>query len=224
MLADINQRVMIAAAPWCGRLVELDAQGERRCMVRVKTLSIEGLNNALEIIGGVLVTDELLSRLEPAELAMVLGHEIAHVVLGHTMARVRRLSPKTPADVMTVLESETLAPRHDTPVDRRRQELDADALGLYIGGLAGYPVGAAAELVRAATIADAGEHSATHPSHRQRVLQAQARARAFCLALREGKLAVPAESRLRPEAAYRRELVASLQRRLDVGRVCVDVP
>ncbi|MFY9514358.1 MAG: M48 family metalloprotease, partial [Rubrivivax sp.] len=145
-LQRVGERLLQAAAPWCGSFSDLDVQGVRRCTLRIAALQMGGAGNAHAFFTASVVADRLVEQLDDAELALVLGHEVAHIVLGHMLAGLRAAG----ADARALDLVATLAPlpHAGTPTAPHTLELDADALGLVFAGLAGYPLAAAPRLWR----------------------------------------------------------------------------
>lgn len=165
-------------------------------------------------VGMMLISKGAMEALTEDELAHFLGHEIAHFAMGHLLFKLRQLPPDLVAQAAARMQKSVpeyldglasfVPPAHpDTPVDPHERERDADTLGLYLAGLAGYPVGAQASMwARLATQPDwTSEASDTHPAFADRGAYAQAIALRFCDQLRTGQALVPDLARLRPRAA-----------------------
>lgn len=204
-LARVDAALRRVAAPWCGRLAELDKQGERRCTVSFDSLGAAGVGNAFAMFGMTFITDELLAALSVDELAAVMGHELAHLVLGHGVFTLRRQQAEAPSDdaslLLSLAESAGVEPHAQTPADPRAQELDADTLGLVFAGMAGYDVRRGAALWRTAArrIPGWSSHgSASHPGDARRLANAQGVATAFCRAAATSRPPWPATERLLP--------------------------
>ena len=204
-LARVDAALRRVAAPWCGRLAELDTQGQRRCNVSFKNFNLGGAGNAFAWLGMTGITDELLAALSVDELAAVMGHELAHLVLGHAVFNLRQQQANAADPELTTLlslaESFGVEPHDDVPRDPRAQELDADTLGLVFAGLAGYDVRRGASLWRtaAARIPGWAAHGgATHPSDARRLTNASRAANAFCRAAAAARPPWPATERLLP--------------------------
>lgn len=214
-LHEVHARLSLAAAPWCGKATELRADGRRRCTLPVTLLPAGQSAQALQLFSSVAVTASLLRALDADELAVVVGHEIAHFVLGHGRARSRQLTPAQPGyPVLDVLLGNMPQPHADTPTEGPAQELDADALGQLFALRAGYAPLAAARLFaqapqRLAGWQDAAAGSASHPPTPERAQALAARAEALCQRLRAGQPLLPAEERLLPAEDYRREEAAA---------------
>lgn len=204
-LNRINEQLGRVAAPWCGQLAEFDAQGVRRCTIKVASVDQGDVPFAGTLGGGIWITDAMLRPLTSDELAIVLGHEMAHIVLGHALVSVRHEREgqvgRHTDGLTTLMESTSVTPRDDTPTDRKAQELDADALGLVFAGLAGYDVRQGAALWGAGGRRLPGFESpttATHPASSTRLARASASAKNFCDAVRAGRMPLPAVERLQP--------------------------
>jgi predicted Zn-dependent protease len=204
-LARVDASLRRVAAPWCGRLAELDAQGQRRCTVSFDSLGPVGVGNAFSLLGMARITDELLAALSVDELAAVMGHELAHLVLGHAVFTLRRQQADAPSDArgmqLSMAESFGVEPHEQTPTDPRAQELDADTLGLVFAGMAGYDVRRGAALWRTAARRIPGwsaHGSASHPGDARRLANASSVAAGFCRAAAASRPPWPATERLLP--------------------------
>lgn len=186
-LARVHERLALAAGPWCDRAAELGTDGQRRCTLRVLVVEAEQAN-AAQFADTVLLLRPLLEALDEPTLAVALGHEIAHLVLGHGR---RRLAAGHP----------------DTPADPKAQELDADALGLLLAMRAGYPATAGARLFESVPhLPGWGPASdATHPAPPDRAAALREVARQACATLAAGAPLMPQPVRLLPLAEHRRD-------------------
>ena len=79
-LARVETSLRRVAAPWCGRLAELDAHGQRHCTVSFESLGPVGAGNAFSFLDSARITDELLAALSVDELAAVMAQEAEQVV------------------------------------------------------------------------------------------------------------------------------------------------
>lgn len=161
--------------------------------------------------GSVYLTVGLLDRLESeAELAQVLGHEIAHVVLRHGLkvSESRRTSMVTAhiADLLLFGTSIAYLPYIASVASySREQEDEADRFGLGAVAAQGYDPNAALsifermELVKKGESLDGSWYS-SHPAN-------AARRDALKALLREGKVTAPAATR---DASRYRTQVASV--------------
>jgi len=199
VLARVQERISLAAAPWCDRAAELGIDGVRRCVLDVKFIDDGSAPaaHAIQFSSSIALTRSMLISLDEDALAIVLGHEVAHLVLGHGVLRMRQeLAPTQPA------------PHPQTPTDPRAQEFDADALGLVFAVRAGYAAHAGARFFERAASASPGwarRNGTTHPSLPARARALAALAAVLCQALNEGKAPLPTEERLLPQAEHRRE-------------------
>lgn len=146
--------------------------------------------NAFALPGGkVAVYTGLLNlHLSDAELAAVLGHEIGHVLAQHTRERLsEQLGVKLGLDLAGL--SGRLGPNAMQAVDlavgigiglpfERRQETEADDIGLDLMARAGYDPRAAVALWKKMMAAAGPSHTpellSTHPSDEQRIRNIEA--------------------------------------------------
>jgi Zn-dependent protease with chaperone function len=226
-LAQVDAALRRVAAPWCGRLAELDAQGQRRCTVSFQSLGPAGAGNAFAMFDMTAITDELLAALSVDELAAVMGHELAHLVLGHAIFKLRQQQSVAPGEAismqLSLAESIGVEPHEHTPADPRQQELDADTLGLVFAGLAGYDVRRGAALWRTAARrvpAWTAHGSATHPSDARRLANASAVAAAFCRAAAASRPPWPATERLLPAYELSRDEATRALAPAALARAC----
>lgn len=219
-LQRVAERLRVAAAPWCGSQSELDVQGVRRCVLPIRSFAAGDLANAFSFFGGSNITTALLRQLDEPQVAAVVGHEIAHHVLGHGRVRLQQQAPHLASHPLTDL----LPQAHpDTPLALQAQEFDADTLGFFLAMLAGYPVDQALALfdrLPAALQAEMGGSNASHPPVGARRQAVVTQAAAWCPALRSAGGNLPLPERLLPEADYRRDEVQALARRVDADRLC----
>jgi Zn-dependent protease with chaperone function len=226
-LARVEADLRRVAAPWCGRLAELDAQGRRHCTVPFESFGSAGAGNAFAFLGKAGITDELLTVLSVDELAAVMGHELAHLVLGHGLFRLRQqlaAAPGAPGNqFLPLLEQSSVEPHSQTPADPRAQELDADTLGLVFAGMAGHDVRRGAALWRTAARRVSGwaaHGSATHPDTVRRLANATAVADAFCRAAAASRPPWPAAERLLPAYELSRDEARQQLDRAALARAC----
>lgn len=214
-------RLQRVAAPWCGEQTFRDSEGRMRCRVLLAVLPHSVPAGAMGP-GLLTLSQGALDLLPEDELAHVLAHEFAHFVLGHPLIALRRLRPDQLARAAERAGKNTsefldwmamgIPPVHaETPTDRHEIERDADTLGLYLAGLAGYPVAAQASLWKRLAEYPAlnAAATATHPSMPDRSAHLHRVALRFCEQLLEGHALVPDAERLRPSMAP--EEVASLR-------------
>lgn len=154
--------------------------------------------NAFALPGGyIYVTRGILALAnDTSELAAVLAHEIAHVVLKHARARTNRIKTTEivdrvvtgvfGADVST--DQTANKARVSLAAFSQAQELAADKEGILIAGRAGYDPHAAARFLSAMgrfakySVGDAdqeGDFLSSHPSTPDRIQKATENARAF---------------------------------------------
>lgn len=219
-LHRVTERLQMAAAPWCDRLAEIGPDGRRRCTVPMRVMDAGDLRNAMAFLGNHYVTDAMLALLDEDELAHVLGHELAHTVLAHATVTLRR----DPAlhKLLPLVEIGLPLPHDEAAATPHEQELDADALGLYFAGLAGYPVRAQQTwwLRMPALLPEWNKENSSHPLPARRAAAAAAQARRFCAQLSAGELLQPDAARLRIAYENREDELRLQQRGLDAARVC----
>ncbi|MCZ8236211.1 MAG: M48 family metalloprotease [Inhella sp.] len=216
----VVKRLSWSAGPWCDRMADLDANGVRRCRPSVKMVD-ELPTAAYAFMGQQRINRSSMERVNEPQLAAVLGHEMAHSLLGHGLFNVRRLSPHA-IHLLGLLERSEPHPHPDTPDDPRARELDADLLGLYLAGLAGYRV------FEVATMADRlpdlhptyADVTSTHPKAKERKELLYRAAVRFCEQLRKGQLLQPDPVRLHVTYESREEEVRARQNLLVADDVC----
>lgn len=230
-LARVETALSRVAAPWCGRLAALDAQGQRRCTVSFESLGPAGAGGAFALLDMTHITDELLAVLSIDELAAVMGHELAHLVLGHGLFKLRQqqaLAPNEMRDMaLSLAERVGVEPHEHTPADPRAQELDADTLGLVFAGMAGYDVRRGAALWRTAAARIPGwtaHGGATHPADARRLANATQAATAFCRAAAASRPPWPAEERLLPAYELSRDEALRLLDPTALAKACGKLP
>lgn len=160
----------VIAAQRTGRLVEL-----RLVVVRDPAI------NALSFPGGtVVVSESFIDRLGlgPAELAFVLAHEAAHVLLQHErqgltsmLALIPSRAQRTPRDVYVEIEFNYFAMSDAMQLVFHQVEHDADELGLQLAALAGYPPQAQLRFLEQVAARDLPLQSmlSSHPDMRSRL-------------------------------------------------------
>lgn len=216
VLQRVAARISESAGPWCGRSSELRADGRRVCTLSVVLLedrgAVEQASQLLDLVG---VTRSLLSVLDEDQLAVVVGHEFAHLVLGHGQLRARAMQAggdRAPAALQYLLEAVGNAPHDQAPIDPRDQEQDADALGLLFAMRAGYAARAGESLFGSALLRAAKwTHSGglTHPASAKRSLALRDLAMSLCVDVARQRPLMLNDDRLLPLSEYRREEAAS---------------
>ena len=186
--SDPNAEFVIAHI--VGRL--LTAAGQPNTQYTVTILDTADVN-AFALPGGyIYVTRGILALAnDESEIAAVLAHEIAHVVLHHARARSNKLQADQLVDkVMTGVLGNTDSQAQERSklsmaAFSQQQELDADRKGIEIAGKAGYDPLAAARFLSAmgrfskfssGDAAQADDFLASHPSTPDRIQKASATA------------------------------------------------
>jgi len=188
--SDPNAEFVIAHI--VGRL--LTAAGQPNTQYTVTILDTADVN-AFALPGGyIYVTRGILALAnDESEIAAVLAHEIAHVVLHHARARSNKLQADQLVDkVMTgVLGNSDSQAQERSKISMaafsQQQELEADQKGIEIAGKAGYDPLAAARFLSAmgrfskfstGDAAQADDFLSSHPSTPDRIQKATATAQA----------------------------------------------
>lgn len=139
--------------------------------------------NAIALPGGRLfLSDSMLSLCdrERDELAFVLGHEIAHIVLGHTWDRMFNETVLRAAALATSRVGQLGAWLHQRGfallrnAHAREQELAADDLGWRLAAAAGFPRNAAQKCLQRMAVLETdkgalGEYLGSHPAAQERI-------------------------------------------------------
>ncbi len=189
--------------------VTLSVPVERTCAIGIRAQASDTVS-AFAVGRSVTVTRGMLRFADDRELALVIGHEIAHIALGHTLAAPAAAGAPagggTPAGGGAPAASPApTPPQQATPEQRalsQQRELDADLAGLALAASAGFQVQDAAQFWRrmAAAYPATIQHSQmrTHPGSPERFiamdrasrdLQAKVAARAPLTALsKDGRL------------------------------------
>ena len=178
--------VEAAVARVVSRLVAASDDPSRRYRITILNSPVA---NAFALPGGYLYVTRGLIALtnEPSELAAVISHEIAHVVLNHAIERAKvveqaNIVERVAADVLSdPVESETArsGSRLTLATFSRNQEIEADRVGITIAGRAGFDPFAASRFLdkleayaafRSAVGSndDAAGFLASHPAARER--------------------------------------------------------
>ena len=141
------------------RLLDVTVQPYQVCAFRVNYVYSDMLN-AYATPDAVNFTDGILRfATQDHELATIMGHEIAHIVLRHPQQKAEQIKNGKPT-----------ADAH-----AKDKENDADYLGLYFAAAAGYDIDPAPEIWRRmatrvpSTIQDS--HTSSHPSSPERFLR-----------------------------------------------------
>ncbi len=159
-----------------GQKIKLTINGVAACKYSVQMVINESVN-AFASFEGVLITTGMIRFCETdKKLALVIGHEIAHIALGHLTKGIINRIPGTILDVILIattgVDSQGALGDLTGLVFSKAFEQEADYAGLYILARAGYDITGAAYFFRHM----AGEHPesirgdffATHPSWPER--------------------------------------------------------
>ena len=150
-----------------GQRLELALTPVPLCTLALRYAISDAVNAAAGLGQLVVASGMLRFAVDDADLALVLGHEVAHAVLRHpeSVAEAARARGEISSDA-------------ERDPYRQDKERDADRLGLYLTAAAGFDVSRAADLwrrmaARAPGAIQAG-FGATHPSTPERFLLLQA--------------------------------------------------
>ena len=193
--AYFDTKLELSVARIVGKLVAVSPNPEQ-------TFNITLLNspqiNAFALPGGYLyITRGLLALAnDSSELAAVIAHEMAHVIANHGIERARleareALASRVISEVWrdkADVEQSKLRGKLRLAQFSREQELEADAIGIKLLGLAGFDPYAAVRFQRAMSANSAFQRNsggtdgsldflASHPSAPQRQAMAEAKAR-----------------------------------------------
>jgi predicted Zn-dependent protease len=141
--------------------------------------------NAFALPGGFIFASRSileLCRWNSDEIAFLLGHEMAHVIRGHTIERIVTNSAISTVSRATPMRGvlggwlQTVGVRFLETAYSRDQELEADRLGVRLATAAGYGAEGATQLLsRLAKLKEPsdplklGEYFSTHPSSEVRI-------------------------------------------------------
>jgi membrane-associated protease RseP (regulator of RpoE activity) len=147
--------------------VTATVQPEPICGYQVQVTEIPQVNARTDGRRSILITRGMLdfARTDP-ELALVVGHEIAHNAMGHLDARTQ-LMRSLAANGHTAGAGNA---NGMTPAFSQALEMEADYMGLYIVARAGMPIEDAPRFIeRLAATAAGNVQTRTHPTSRARV-------------------------------------------------------
>jgi Zn-dependent protease with chaperone function len=147
--------------------VTATVQPERLCGYQVQVTEIPQVNARTDGRHSILITRGMLdfARTDP-ELALVVGHEIAHNAMGHLDARSQLMRSLA----ATGHTAGAGGANGMTPAFSQALEMEADHMGLYIVARAGMPIEDAPRFVeRLAATAGGNVQARTHPTSRARV-------------------------------------------------------
>jgi beta-barrel assembly-enhancing protease len=203
-----------------GTAAELTVVVEPTCALGALPMAGDQVT-AFAVNRSVWVTRGMMRFASDADLAIVVGHEVAHIALGHTVRSLPpvptgsgnaasmdpyRYDPRDPWRQASNAPAASPAPAASTLTPQQR-ELDADTVGVYLSAAAGLPYADAANFWRRmaaqypSTIQ--GSHLRSHPASSERFveleratsklaeLMAQASTRAMAVGLRDGKSTAP---------------------------------
>jgi predicted Zn-dependent protease len=159
-----------------GQTKKLAIDGVPACKYSVQMVNSDAVN-AFASAGGVSITTGMIRFCETdKELALVVGHEIAHIALGHLTKSVVNSIPGTILDAIILIlagvDTGGAFGGLSSLVFSKAFEQEADYAGLYILARAAYDVTGAADFFRRMAVEHPGSirgnFLATHPSMPER--------------------------------------------------------
>jgi predicted Zn-dependent protease len=155
----------------------------------INTLTTKELNAYCMPGGKIMVYSGLVDQLKltDAEMAAVIGHEMAHALREHSRERISRMTAQQliiggvaaaagAGDAVTGLANQVASVTFQLP-HSREQESEADVIGLELMARAGYDPNAAVSVWNKMMAAEQGsppEFLSTHPSPKSRIQELQA--------------------------------------------------
>ena len=149
------------------RTLTATVRPERLCGYQVRVTEVPQVNARTDGRRSIFITRGMMdfARTDP-ELALVVGHEIAHNALGHLNARTQLMRSLAAAGRVPISGTANGM----TPAFSQALEMEADHMGLYIVARAGMPVDDAPRFVeRLGATAGGNVQARTHPASRARV-------------------------------------------------------
>jgi len=154
-----------------GMTVNLAIEAVRGCAITVDLVNSDVVN-AVVLGSAIKVSTGMLKFAESdPELAVVLGHEIAHFALGHS-SKAKTFGKAMMARMFGYVAMKAIG------VFSKQNELDADYAGLYMATRAGYDVSTAAEFWRRMAVEHPqsieGRFTSQHPESPERFVALEA--------------------------------------------------
>lgn len=182
-----------------GRVQELAIQGAPACKYPVQLINEDAVNAFADGKRVVITTGMVRFAESDKELALVVGHEVAHNALGHVTKQFGNVLLGTVFDVafavLLGVDTQGLFGRLGGRAFSQAFEAEADYAGLYIVARAGYDVSNAANFWRRMAVEHPGSIKknflATHPSTPERFLAIENTVREIDEKRRQGKPLVP---------------------------------
>ena len=179
-----RMRLLRAGKPLVVRVVP-----RMRCAVRYFVLRLNAIN-ALTDGRSIFITRGVMQFANTdSELAVIFGHELAHIVLNHPQ-KTRAARQRNPVASISARRAFSVA-----------LEKEADYYGLYLAALAGYDVNNASNLWRrmAARYPGFDRFVTTHPRYSERARLLDSTAAEIALQKTQGR---PLRPRIRPGSTY----------------------
>ncbi len=187
---EIRNRVELDTEPWAGQMLNKVGRHLASCVAnKLRTFSFEVIKgtepNAFALPGGfIFVTQSLLELCEwnQDELAFILGHEMGHVIRGHSMGRIIINSAIAVGAKATPIRGLLASWLGKVGVEflesaySQDLELEADVLGARLVAVAGYDPHAPTQLLsrlsevnQPAKQSSLGNYFSSHPAFDVRI-------------------------------------------------------
>lgn len=182
-----------------GQKIKLTINGVAACKYSVQMVNNDSVN-AFAGFEGVIITTGMIRFCETDnELALVVGHEIAHIALGHLTKGIINRMPDMILDVILIatigVDTQGALGALTSLVFSKAFEQEADYAGLYILARAAYDITGAADFFRRMAVEHPGSirgnFLATHPSMPERFVSIENTVREIEEKLQRGEPLIP---------------------------------
>ncbi|MHC4321527.1 MAG: M48 family metalloprotease [Planctomycetota bacterium] len=182
-----------------GQKIKLTINGVAACKYSIQMVNNDSVN-AFASFEGVFITTGMIRFCESdKELALVVGHEIAHIALGHITKGIINRIPGMILDAIIVatigVDTQGALGALASLVFSKAFELEADYAGLYILARADYDITGAAAFFRRMAVEHPGSirgnFLATHPSMPERFVSIENTVREIEEKLQRGEPLIP---------------------------------
>jgi len=162
-----------------GKIININIEPQKGCDYEVYLIFHESINAWASPPNSVFVTTGLMRFIQnDTELALVLGHELSHHILGHINKKMGNMILGSLIDILiaatTGVNTQGTFQQLGGIIYSKEFEKEADYLGTYIAARGGYDVSDAAEIWRRMAVefpsAISETFLATHPSSPERFL------------------------------------------------------
>jgi hypothetical protein len=198
-LARDRQAVLLTVLRGQQELV-LSPKTNWQCDINIHVLYADE-PNALTAVKDISVTTGLLRFFEnDDDLALILGHELAHAIMRHTEEKVNRNQLNAVLGLLGVLSGRYRSIPVVDPYPKEKEK-EADYLGLYLAAAAGFDVSHAADVHRSWAAQNPTKLNAsmwsTHPSFPERAVLLDLESKLISEKLRNGERLLPDLTRLK---------------------------